>query len=210
MDFLPSDMALPSIQWGSSSSPHSSLLFAVLVPFVVFTAYTVYQLFLSPLSQVKGPFFAALSRLWLLKHSRDGDMHRTMISLHSRYGKLVRTGPDEVSVSDLATIKKIYGAGTKFRKSDWYSVWQGRRTFDLFAERDEGIHANQRRLVSGIYAMQNLMQHQDQVDKAIEALVRRMRDQGSGVVVDLGVWLQLFAFGRAGDNLLQRTRTPLC
>ena len=32
-----------------------------------------------------------------------------MIDLHQRYGKLVRTGPNEVSVSDLAAIKKIYG-----------------------------------------------------------------------------------------------------
>ena len=57
----------------------------------------------------------------MIMHSRQGDMHRTMINLHEKYGKLVRTGPNEVSVSDLSAIKLIYGAGTKFRKSDWYS-----------------------------------------------------------------------------------------
>lgn len=36
-------------------------------------------------------------------------MHRTMIALHQKHGKLVRTGPNEVSVSDIAAIKKIYG-----------------------------------------------------------------------------------------------------
>ena len=35
-----------------------------------------------------------------------------MIALHQRHGKLVRTGPNEVSVSDLAAIKKIYGASS--------------------------------------------------------------------------------------------------
>jgi hypothetical protein len=49
-------------------------------------------------------------------------MHRTMITLHAKHGKLVRTGPGKVSVSDLTAIKKIYSAGTNFRKSDWYSV----------------------------------------------------------------------------------------
>lgn len=54
-----------------------------------------------------------------------------MIELHKKHGKLVRTGPNEISVSDLSAIKKIYGAGTKFAKSPWYSVWQGHRKFDL-------------------------------------------------------------------------------
>jgi hypothetical protein len=166
-------------------------LFTLLVPFL---AHAIYLRFLSPLSSIPGPLSASLSRLWLLKHSWDGDMHRTMITLHAKHGKLVRTGPDEVSVSDLTAIKKIYGAGTKFRKSDWYSVWQGHRKFDLFPERDEKIHAAQRRLVSGIYAMKSLEQYQGKVDEAIEVMVQQMRNKG-GETVDLGVWLQLFAFG---------------
>ena len=56
-----------------------------------------------------------------------------MIKLPKRYGNLVRTGPNEVSVVDLAAIKKIYAAGTKFSKSGWYVVFQGHRKFDLFA-----------------------------------------------------------------------------
>ena len=120
-----------------------------------------------------------------------------MISLHARYGHLVRTGPDEVSVSDLTAIKKIYGAGTRFRKSDWYSVWQGRRKFDLFPEKDERIHGSQRRLVSGIYAMQNLVQYQDKVDEAIKVMVEEMQKR-IGETINLGNWLQLFAFDVVG------------
>lgn len=84
--------------------------------------YVVYQVYLHPLSAIPGPFWAKLSRLWMTKHSWNGDMSVTMIALHQKHGDLVRTGPNEVSVSDLAAIKTIYGAGTHFRKSDWYSV----------------------------------------------------------------------------------------
>lgn len=87
-------------------------------------SFTLRQRVFHPLASVPGPFWASLSRLWLTKHSWDGDMNTTMIELHSRHGALVRTGPNEVSVADLAAIKTIYGAGTKFRKSNWYSVWQ--------------------------------------------------------------------------------------
>ena len=120
------------------------------------TAYVVYQRFINPLSSVPGPFWASLSRLWITKHSWDGDMHRTMIALHGKHGALVRTGPNEVSVSDLNSIKTIYGAGTKFRKSEWYSVWQGHRKFDLFAEKDEKIHGKQRSMISAAYSMASL------------------------------------------------------
>jgi hypothetical protein len=177
-----------------ASWPTAYVLISFFVPVFLFLAYAIYLRFLSPLSSIPGPLLASLSRLWLLKHSWDGDMHRTMIKLHAKHGKLVRTGPDEVSVSDLTAIKKIYGAGTKFRKSDWYTVWQGHRKFDLFPERDEKIHGAQRRLVSGIYAMNSLVQYQGKVDEAIEVMVQQMRNKG-GETVDLGVWLQLFAFG---------------
>lgn len=86
-----------------------------------------------PLGPIPGPLGARFSRLWMIKHSWQGDMHRTMIKLHQKYGNLVRTGPNEVSVVDLSATKKIYAAGTKFRKSGWYGVFQGHRKFDLFA-----------------------------------------------------------------------------
>jgi hypothetical protein len=63
-----------------------------------------------PLASIPGPLLARFSPLWLVYHSRKGDMHRVMIELHRRYGKLVRIGPNEVSVSDLEAVKKIYGS----------------------------------------------------------------------------------------------------
>lgn len=84
------------------------------------SAYVFYYRFLHPLAKVPGPFWASLTRLWHLKKSRDGDLHRVMIDLHAKHGYLVRTGPNEVSVSDPTAIRTIYGAGTKFQKSKWY------------------------------------------------------------------------------------------
>jgi len=67
-----------------------------ILPVVALVAYVVYQRFFSPLAKVPGPFWASLTRLWMMKHSWDGDMHRVMIDLHEKDGKLVRTGPNEV------------------------------------------------------------------------------------------------------------------
>ncbi|KAK0922838.1 hypothetical protein LTS16_012210 [Friedmanniomyces endolithicus] len=176
--------------------PALPLLLACLV--VLSLAYIVYQRRFSSLAGIPGPFWASLSRLWMTKHSWDGDMNRTMIDLHRELGTLVRTGPREVSVSDLTAIKQIYGAGSKFRKSDWYSVWQGHRKFDLFGERDEKIHGEQRRLVSRAYAMDSLKDLEEYVDHAVTVFLDNMSER-QGQVIDMGNWVQLFAFDVIGE-----------
>lgn len=97
-----------------------SLLLPALLLFVIPLYIYVSNRVLSPLARVPGPFWASLSRLWITKMSWDGQTHRDMIALHKKYGKLVRIAPGEVSVSDLEATKKIYGAGSKFWKSEWY------------------------------------------------------------------------------------------
>ncbi|KAK1823561.1 hypothetical protein LTR12_001972 [Friedmanniomyces endolithicus] len=176
--------------------PALPLLLACLV--VLPLAYVVYQRRFSPFAGIPGPFLASLSRLWMTKHSWDGDMNRTVIDLHRELGTLVRTGPREVSVSDLTAIKQIYGAGSKFRKSDWYSVWQGHRKFDLFGERDEKIHGEQRRLVSRAYAMDSLKDLEEYVDHVVTIFLDNMSER-QGQVIDMGNWVQLFAFDVIGE-----------
>ncbi|KAK0659902.1 Pisatin demethylase [Lasiodiplodia hormozganensis] len=170
----------------------------VLGPALAIFAYVVYQLYLSPLAKIPGPFSAKLSRLWITKHSWDGDMHRTVIELHNKHGNLVRTGPNEVSVADLSAIKKIYGAGTKFQKSEWYGVWQGRRKFDLFAGRDEAIHGQHRRLVARAYSMDALKDLEQYVDESIKVFMQNMNER-AGKPMNMGNWVQLFAFDIIGE-----------
>ncbi|EME40498.1 hypothetical protein DOTSEDRAFT_82149 [Dothistroma septosporum NZE10] len=184
--------------------------FAILSPIgliaaavILAIAYDLYLIYFHPLSSIPGPFFAKFNRLWITKHSWDGDMNTTMIALHDKYGNLVRTGPREVSVSDLAAIKTIYGAGTKFRKSEWYSVWQGHRKFDLFAERDERIHGEQRRLISRAYSMDSLRLLEPYVDNVVKVFLDNIK-QRTDQVVDMGNWVQLFAFDVIGEITFSR------
>lgn len=88
----------------------SSLYIAAAFPLLLCAFYIVYIRYLSPLAHIPGPLSLSLSRLWMVKHAWEGDMHRQMIAMHERYGKVVRTGPNEVSVSELSAIKKIYGS----------------------------------------------------------------------------------------------------
>jgi cytochrome P450 len=136
----------------------------------------------------------------MVQHSVAGDMHTTMIALHKKHGKLVRTAPNEVSISDPTAIKLIYGAGTKFRKSDWYSVWQGHRKFDLFGGRDERVHGQHRRLISSIYSLDQLKKLEPGVDTAISLFIKQVDELTKrGELIDMSKWAQLFAFDVIGE-----------
>ncbi len=68
------------------------------------------------LHHIPGPFFASLTNLsrvsWILSN-RAHDIH---VNLHKKYGRLVRFGPNMVSVGDPAEIPNIYSFTGKFAK----------------------------------------------------------------------------------------------
>ena len=113
---------------------------------------------------------------------------------------MVRHGPRiQYDGSSLISSK---GAGSKFPKSRWYNVLQAGRKFDLFAEQDEAVHSASRRLVARIYALDNLKNLEPYVDAAISNFLSKMR-QMQGTRIDMGKWLQLFAFGTNTESLQQ-------
>jgi cytochrome P450 len=163
-------------------------------PVAVAIAYVVYQRFFSPLAKVPGPFWASLTRFWLVKVVRESNYHRVAQQLHAKYGSVVRIAPDEVSVSDLDGFRKIYGSGSRFPKSSFYGVFQGTRVFDLFAGQDEAIHGKHRKLVARAYTMETLKDLEPYVDKMLDIFTTKMDEQVEQNI-DMSNWLQLFAFG---------------
>ena len=79
----------------------------------------IYQLRLSPLSSIPGPWYAAISDFWLFSHAFRFQQCKTVHSLFARYGPVVRIGPNKVAFCDLSVTKNVY-ISHKFDKSDYY------------------------------------------------------------------------------------------
>jgi hypothetical protein len=79
----------------------------------------IYQLRLSPLSSIPGPWYAAISDFWLFSHALRFQQCKTVHSLFARYGPVVRIGPNKVAFCDLSVTKNVY-ISHKFDKSDYY------------------------------------------------------------------------------------------
>lgn len=68
------------------------------------------------LSALPGPFIATYSSLYRLSMVCNGDGPAQYRQIHEKYGKLVRVGPNHVSISDPSAIPVIYGIGSQFTK----------------------------------------------------------------------------------------------
>lgn len=89
------------------------------------------------------------------------------------------------------------GAGTNFNKGESYIPFGGMRTFDLFTERDERVHGQQRRLVASAYTMNAIKSLEPYVNHTTAVLLAKLGElSAKGQAVDIAYLLQLFAFGR--------------
>ncbi|KAH9852366.1 high nitrogen upregulated cytochrome P450 monooxygenase 2 [Lenzites betulinus] len=63
-----------------------------------------------PLARYPGPFGCRLSKFWMAIVGFRGDQYLYVKCLHERYGDIVRTGPNELSLRDPSLLNDIYGA----------------------------------------------------------------------------------------------------
>lgn len=177
------------------------LLAGLLVKFII-------NKYANGLNRIPGPWLAGftdLYRMFIVWGRRPELWH---IRLHEKHGKLVRLGPNAVSIADPEAIKTIYGLSTGYVKSDFYPVQQtianGRPLQSLFNTTDEQFHARLRRAVSNAYAMSTLVAFEPLVDTTTVAFLEQLKKRFAGHsdgegTCDFGVWLQYYAFDVIGE-----------
>ncbi|KZL77639.1 cytochrome P450 oxidoreductase [Colletotrichum tofieldiae] len=150
----------------------------------------------SPLRSVPGPLLARFTDLWYFHRLKQGTFERVNLELHEQYGPIVRYGPNRYSINDAESSKTIYGHGTQFQKSDWYSAWQPNDDmWNSFADRDIKHHAYNRRFYSNVYSMTSLVHYEPYVDECGALFSQRLMEfSKAGTAIDFGHWFQCFAF----------------
>ncbi|CEN61002.1 hypothetical protein ASPCAL07672 [Aspergillus calidoustus] len=155
-----------------------------------------------PYARYPGPFLASISRLWIVMEIFQGRAHRTQAELHKKYGPIIRIAPNEVAISDPASIKEIYSINSGFTKTDFYTPWRASfaRFPDHFTSTDEELHGQRRKIVNNIYSMSSIVKSEPLIDTCTELFMTRM-----GVfskqrqLVDLATWVQWYAFDVIGE-----------
>ncbi|KAI0469341.1 cytochrome P450 [Xylaria cf. heliscus] len=155
---------------------------------------------ISPLRSVPGPFLARCSDLWYFWNVKKGRWEERNIELHRKHGAIIRYGPDRYSFSDPEALGTIYGHGTRFAKSSWYDAWAPPDGWNLFADRSIQRHANTRRQLQSTYSMTSLVSYEPYVDQCSDVFMQRLSEMSeAGTSVDMGHWLQCYAFDVIGE-----------
>ena len=156
----------------------------------------------SPLQDVPGPTLAIFSRLWYASELHGGRHQHTLLDLHRKHGAVVRYAPNCYSLapSNVETVRQLYGAGTKFVKTSWYSTWQLPGAPNYFSVQDNEQHAQMRKKATILFSMSSMITYQAFVDDCVEEFCHRMREISvqPEPVMDMGYWYRCFAADAIG------------
>jgi cytochrome P450 len=148
----------------------------------------VNNIFLSPLRAIPGPIVAKLTGKWLLFIDLAGNRTSTIHNLHKKYGTAVRVGPNEVSFSNVSSVKEIYSQGTLFLKAPAYEN-MSTPPFGIFALRDRTEHSKRRKLLSHAFSQASL----NETIPIIHSLISKL---GSRIRTDFGKPLNMLLLFR--------------
>lgn len=81
-----------------------------------------YNLLFHPLHHIPGPWYSAISPIWMRFHEIRLSKTLAIYALFKIYGPVVRIEPNVVAFLDQKAIHAVYGGSSPFPKSDFYSA----------------------------------------------------------------------------------------
>lgn len=160
-------------------------MIVVIPALLTYFAWRVFEsTFVSPLKDIPGPFPAKITQWWLIFIDLAGNRTTTIHELHKKYGPAVRVGPDEVSFSNVESIKEIYGQATVYMKAPIYETFS-RPPLGIFSLRNKHEHAKRRRLLAHAFSQANLYDAEplilEKIEKALDN-VQKSKDRNINVL----------------------------
>jgi hypothetical protein len=95
-------------EWNEHSTSEI-FLSLVFVGFLTLVLSAVHRIWFHPLAHVPGPFVAKFTHMWQTVKSFQGTWYCDILSVHEKYGPVVRISPDEISFVDGDALKRLYG-----------------------------------------------------------------------------------------------------
>ncbi|GAN02021.1 cytochrome p450 monooxygenase [Mucor ambiguus] len=175
-------------------------------------ANRLYQGFFGPLSGLPGPFWSKFIEFPRFLFNRPrGTSYQRVLSLHDKYGEVVRLGPTFVSIADKNMLKQILFT-EDFPKAKIYDAFQKKGDHTLFSTTDAVWHKKRRRLVSPAFSIKYLNSMEPFMAKVTESLVYKIDseialhgDSDSYAHVDIWGLAQRLALDVIGETAFGQT-----
>ncbi|KAJ4424214.1 hypothetical protein N0V82_001080 [Gnomoniopsis sp. IMI 355080] len=166
-------------------------------------------LFLSPLSRIPGSKPYAITKWRLAYEDWKGTSTRTICHLHQEYGPAVRIGPSTVSFNSLTALRTIYGPGSQYGRTSFYSMFDVYGKANLFTFYSTAEHGQRKKLLSHAYSKSVILKEpittlvEEKAEKYLH-LIESEPDQISEIFATLHYYsldnITEFLYGRYGST----------
>ncbi|KAF1845545.1 cytochrome P450 [Cucurbitaria berberidis CBS 394.84] len=124
------------------------------------------------LSHVPGPFWAALSKGWMVRESLKGRQPISFKDVNDKYGSLARVGPNELITNDPDVMRRMMAVRSTYTRGHWYNAMKFDPTRDnLFSMRDEVAHTKLRSKMAAGYSGKENESMEGSIDAQIAQLI---------------------------------------
>ena len=145
------------------------------------------------LSSIPGPFAANFTDLWRYWSQNSPGHASRLVELHRKHGKLVRIGPNHISISDPASVPIVYSTNPTWAKGPSYYgaiPVSKNRAVPTIIGMGEAQHTAVRKSVGRAFTTSSLLDYEDSIEATGNGLLRVLAEKTE---VDIGEWLQYFA-----------------
>ncbi|TFY70615.1 hypothetical protein EVG20_g2380 [Dentipellis fragilis] len=189
------------------------LLTLLCLPILYFLSHALYQLFLSPLRDIPGPWYAAISDFWLTTHIARLQQCRAVHQLFETYGPIVRIGPYKVAFCDVAGARSVYSV-KRFDKTAFYKGFQTNDHDHSMTILPKDLHGRHKKAFAPHYTMPSLTQFAPEMNQSVRELTTILDELAGRTSVDcLDLFRQLLvdimsatSFGTKGSALAAWSR----
>ncbi|ORY67306.1 cytochrome P450 [Pseudomassariella vexata] len=124
------------------------------------------------LSHVPGPFWAAFSKLWMVKEALLGRQPAAIQDVTDTYGSLARIGPNELVTDDPEVLRRMMAVRSAYMRGPWYNAMRFDPTRDnLLSMRDESAHTKLRAKIAAGYSGKENESMESTIETEISKLV---------------------------------------
>ncbi|GAW09692.1 cytochrome p450 [Lentinula edodes] len=149
----------------------------ILVALFLLILRGIYHVYFSPLSSIPGPWYAAVSEIWILVHTLRCRKVRAIDDLFKAYGPVVRIAPTTIAFLDKdheqQTTRLVYNA-LKLDKGPLYDMVHMNGHLHSVAIIEHSVHAKYRRIFSSHYSPGNIALLHPDMKASAELLVQKV------------------------------------
>ncbi|KAH7034608.1 cytochrome P450 [Microdochium trichocladiopsis] len=170
----------------------------------LYASVLIYRTVEHPLHHFPGPKLAKVSKLWHLVHVLRKQNHVFLDDLHGKYGRIVRTGPQELTVFDPDVFRAISGPGTTCIKAPWYDMLHPYVAVNSIRPK-KGYAARRKHWDEALgVSSANVTAKTERVQQLVQQFLAQL-DHAAGKPLNATKWFYHFAFDVMGDVAFGQT-----